>query len=278
MTVMDTIRRREFLHHVDNGEGPTVILIHGISQALTDWYSLMPELVSDGYRAIAVDLLGHGDSPQPSDPEFYTTRAVYGTLESWIEALRIAPPYFLVGHSLGGYMSLNYARRNPENVAAMVLINPLYSLTQLKGLLSIFMPFDNFGVRILRRTPQWLVNSFLSKSDSFTTMLPPKARALYAKNVKRASPYFLLIPKSAKDLTPDLANISPNTMVIYGVHDNIEDPDSFPKLVSWLPNARGRAMTGCGHQPHHNKPDVVNKMILNFFNQNTNGRTDTSRI
>jgi pimeloyl-ACP methyl ester carboxylesterase len=136
----------------------------------------------------------------------------------------------------------------------MVLINPLFSLTQLKGLLNIFMPFDDFGVRILRRTPQWLVNSFLAKSDSFTTMLPPKARAMYAKNVKRASPYFLLIPKSAKDLTPELEYISPKTMVIYGVHDN-------------------RAMTGCGHQPHHNKPDVVNRIILNFLNDNSNGRS-----
>ena len=273
MVVMDTRRRREFLNHVSSGDGPPVILIHGISQSLTDWYSLMPILASDGYRAIAVDLLGHGDSPKPTDPEFYTTRAVYGTLESWIEALRMEPPYFLVGHSLGGYMSLNYARRHPDNVAAMVLINPLFSLSQLKGLLNIFMPYDSLGVRVLRRTPSWLVNSFLAKSDSFTTMLPPKARAMYAKNVKRASPYFLLIPKSAKDLTPELEYISPKTMVIYGVHDNIEDPLSFPRLVSGLPNAIGRAMTGCGHQPHHNKPDVVNRIILNFLNDNSNGRS-----
>ena len=202
MSVMNTTRRREFLNHKSYGEGPPVILIHGISQALTDWYALIPLLVSNGYRAIAVDLFGHGDSPKPDDPDHYTIRTVYGTLEVWMDALRIDPPYYLVGHSLGGYMSLNFAKRYPNKVKAMVLINPLYSLTQLNGLLNLLMPMDHVGVRILKRTPQWLVDTFLDRSDSFTTMLPPKARQLYAKNVKRASPYFLMIPRSAQDLAP----------------------------------------------------------------------------
>ena len=267
MSVLDTQGRRDFLNHKSYGEGPPVILIHGISQALTDWYALMPVLVKNGYRAIAVDLLGHGDSPKPTDPEHYSIRSVYGTLEVWIDALRIDPPYYLVGHSLGGYLSLNYALRYPGRVCAMVLINPLFSISQLNGLLNLLIPLDGLGVGILKRTPQWMVDKFLAKSDSFTTMLPPKARQMYAKNVKRASPYFLLIPRSAPDLTPDLPKITPPTMVIYGVHDNIEDPMSFPKLVSGLPNAVGRAMTGCGHQPHHNKPEVVNRMILNFLDR-----------
>jgi len=261
---MRTTQRQEFLHHIDQGNGPPVILIHGISQAITDWYALIPELNQAGYRTIAVDLFGHGDSPKPSDPGYYTIRTVYGTLEVWLDALRIDPPYYLVGHSLGGYISLNYARRFPDKVRAMVLINPLFSLTQLTGLLNLFLPYGGLGVQILKRTPQWVVNTFLERSNSFTTMLPSKAREMYAKNVKRASPHFLLIPQSAEDLTPDLGNITTRTMVIYGVHDNIEDPLSFPKLVSGLPNAVGRAMTGCGHQPHHNKPEVVNKMILDF--------------
>lgn len=272
MAAIRTTQRREFLNHTVEGSGPPVIMIHGISQAMTDWHALTPVLVSSGYSAIAVDLLGHGDSPQPSDPDFYTMRTIYGTFESWVDALRLDPPYYLVGHSLGGYLTLTYARRYPENVGAMVLINPLYSITQLTGLLNLFMPMDGLGVRILRRTPQWMVDTFLERSDSFTTMLPPEARAMYAKNVKRASPYFLLIPKTADDLKPELEYITPQAMVIYGVHDNIEDPLSFPELVGGLPNAVGRAMTGCGHQPHHNKPEVVNPMILNFFNQHRNGR------
>ena len=265
MAPIDTLRRREFLNYINEGSGPPVILIHGISQALTDWYRLRPELVSAGFNAIAVDLLGHGDSPKPSDPEFYTMRTVYGTFESWVDALRITPPYYLVGHSLGGYLALNFAYRHPELVGAMILINPLFSLEQLSSILNFFMPLNKLGVRVLRSTPQWLVNAFLERSDSFTTRLPADARMMYAQNVKRASPYFLMIPASAEDLTPELGRITPTTLVIYGVLDYIEDPNSFPMLVSKLPNASGHPMEGCGHQPHHNQPEVVQQLVTDFF-------------
>lgn len=270
MAPIDTLRRREFLHYINEGEGPPVILIHGISQAMTDWFRLRPELVSAGYSAIAVDLLGHGDSPKPTDSSFYTMRTIYGTFESWLDALRLDPPYFLVGHSLGGYLSLYYALRHPDLVRAMILINPLFSLTQLSSILNLLMPLNGLGVRVLRSTPQWLVNAFLERSDSFTTRLPPDARMMYAQNVKRASPYFLLIPTSAEDLTPELEHITTTTLVIYGVLDYIEDPESFPRLVSGLPNANGHPMEDCGHQPHHNRPDVVNQLIISFFNEKSN--------
>ena len=165
---INTLQRREFLHHHVEGDGPPVIMIHGISQAMTDWHALTPELVSAGFSAIAVDLLGHGDSPKPEEAEYYTMRTVYGTFESWVEALRLEPPYYMVGHSLGGYLTLNYALRNPEDIGAMVLINPLFSLTQLSGFLNFFMPLNGLGVRLLKSTPQWLVNNFLERSDSFS--------------------------------------------------------------------------------------------------------------
>ena len=86
---IDTVQRREFLHHQVDGEGPPVIMVHGISQAMTDWHALTPELVTAGFSAIAVDLLGHGDSPKPEEAEYYTMRTVYGTFESWVEALTL---------------------------------------------------------------------------------------------------------------------------------------------------------------------------------------------
>ena len=262
---INTLQRREFLHHHVEGDGPPVIMIHGISQAMTDWHALTPELVSAGFSAIAVDLLGHGDSPKPEEAEYYTMRTVYGTFESWVEALRLDPPYYMVGHSLGGYLTLNYALRNPEDIGAMVLINPLFSLKQLSGFLNFFMPLNGLGVRLLKSTPQWLVNSFLERSDSFTTRLPPDARLMYARNVKRASPYFLRIPETAEDLIPQLGHITPKTLVIYGLLDYIENPESFPQLVAALPNADGLPMEGCGHQPHHNNPELVNQTIVDFF-------------
>ena len=262
---MNAVQGRSFLHHVVDGDGPPVILIHGISASQADWWRLMPLLVDAGYQAIAVDMLGHGDSPKPEDPEAYTAKAVYAALEDWIDSLDIDSPFYLVGHSLGGYMSLTYALNHPDRVRAMVLINPLYSLTQLTRVLDLFMPLASVGVGLLKATPQWLVNSFLSYNDSFLTKLDSETRWAYARDIKRASPNFLRIPATAPDLTPSLPSITPVTLVLWGVDDRIEKAESFSQLVSGLHNATGKGIEDCGHHPHQGKPELVSRMLLDFF-------------
>ena len=262
---MNASKGRWPLHYVVDGDGPPVILIHGISASLADWWRLMPLLVSAGYRAIAVDLLGHGDSPKPQDPDAYTAENVYTSLEDWIDSLGLETPFYLVGHSLGGYMSLTYALNHPDRVRAMVLINPLYSLSQLTRVLDLFMPLASVGVGLLKAAPQWLVNSFLSYNDSFLTKLDSETRWAYARDIKRASPNFLRIPASAPDLTPKLPSITPVTLVLWGVDDKIEKAESFTPLVSGLYNATGKGIEDCGHHPHQGKPDLVSRMLLDFF-------------
>ena len=51
----------------------------------------------------------------------YASEVVLAALEDWIDGLELDSPFYLVGHSLGGYMSLTYAHRHPERVRAMVL-------------------------------------------------------------------------------------------------------------------------------------------------------------
>ncbi len=255
------------LNYVVDGDGPPVILIHGISASVADWSRLMPLLVSNGYQAIAVDMLGHGDSDKPRDPKWYSANSVYGALEQWVDSLGLDSPFYLIGHSLGGYMSLTYALNHPDRVRAMVLINPLFSLEQLTGMLDLFMPLAPVGVRLLSATPQWLVNSFLSYNDSFLTKLDAEVRWAYSRDIKRASPHFLRIPASIEDLTPRLPSITPHTLVLWGTDDRIEKADSFPRLVSGLANATGKGILDCGHHPHQAKADLVSRMILEFFQQ-----------
>lgn len=264
---MRAARKSLKLNYVVDGEGPPVILIHGISASVADWSRLMPLLVSNGYQAIAVDLLGHGDSSKPNDAGKYTASSVYSALEQWVDSLDIDPPYYLIGHSLGGYMSLTYALNHPDRVRAMVLINPLFSLEQLTGILDLFMPLAPVGVRLLSAAPQWLVNSFLSYNDSFLTKLDAEVRWAYSRDIKRASPHFLRIPTSIRDLTPQLPSITPHALVLWGTDDRIEKADSFPRLVSGLPHATGKGILDCGHHPHQAEAELVNRMILEFFDQ-----------
>ncbi|MFC2015519.1 NAD(+) synthase [Chloroflexota bacterium] len=263
----DVHENRYAMNYVVDGDGPPVVLVHGMAASLADWSRLMPLLVSSGYQAIAVDLLGHGDSDKPASQDGYTADAVYQALEQCLDRLDIEPPFYLIGHSLGGYMSLMYSLKHPDRVRAMVLINPLFSLNQLTRILDLLMPLSRVGVGLLKATPQWLVNSFLSYNDSFLTKLDSETRWAYSRDIKRASPDFLRIPGSITDLTTHLPSIEPATLVLWGVDDRIEKADSFPRLVSGLPNATGKGITDCGHHPHQGAPALVSRMIFDFFEQ-----------
>lgn len=255
------------LNYIVDGQGPPVVLIHGLAASVADWSRLMPLLVSAGYQAVAIDLLGHGDSPKPDDPDLYSAEVVYDLLEECLDQISVEPPFYLVGHSLGGYMSLTYTLNHPDRVAAMVLINPLYSLKQLTGSLDRLLPLASVGAKLLRAAPQWLVNSLLARNEAFLTRLDAETRWSYSRDIKRASPNFLLIPSTAPDLTPRLPEINPPALVLWGTDDPIESADSFPQLASRLPNATGKGIAGCGHHPHQGQPDLVSRMILDFFRQ-----------
>ncbi|MFC2030652.1 NAD(+) synthase [Chloroflexota bacterium] len=253
------------LHYVIDGEGPPVIMIHGITASSADWWRLMPLLVSAGYQAIAVDMLGHGDSDKPRDGRQYTSQKVYAALEAWIDSLGIETPFYLIGHSLGGYMSLTYAMNHPDRIRAMVLISPFYCLEQITRVLDTLLPLAGVGAGLLRATPQWLVNSFLSYNDSFLTHVDQETRWAYSRDIKRASPHVLRIPKNMPDLTKKLPSIEPATMVLWGEEDRIEKTDSFPRLVSGLANATGKGILKAGHHPHQGQPELVSRMVLDFF-------------
>jgi pimeloyl-ACP methyl ester carboxylesterase len=119
------------INYVCQGDGPPVILVHGIAASLSDWEFLSPELSSAGYCSYALDLLGHGESPKPDHDEHYHFLSLYQHLYDWIEGLQLKAPPVLIGHSLGGFLCLNYALERPMSLQGLVLINPFYSRQQL---------------------------------------------------------------------------------------------------------------------------------------------------
>ena len=95
-------------NYVRQGEGPPVIMIHGVAASLHDWDDLSPELAKEGYASYALDLLGHGDSPR-LDSRAYQMDWLFEHFLNWMNSLHLTQPAILVGHSLGGYIALEYA-------------------------------------------------------------------------------------------------------------------------------------------------------------------------
>lgn len=95
-----------------------VLLIHGIGSSLDTWADAPERLAAEGFRAIAVDLPGHGESSRARGD--YSLGSLASTLRDLLDELGI-PKVHLVGHSLGGGVAMQFQYQFPERVGAMVL-------------------------------------------------------------------------------------------------------------------------------------------------------------
>jgi pimeloyl-ACP methyl ester carboxylesterase len=258
---------REGINFIAQGDGPPVILIHGVAASLYDWTRLIPDLVHAGYRVYALDLPGHGESHKPDDPQQYHVEVFHKHVQEWIASLELAQAPLLVGHSLGGYLSMVYSRQNPGKVAGMLLIDPFYSSRQLSPILRLARRRPALGAKTMRLVPEWLINTILGWDPTSAIDFSPQARQQIANDYKRASPHFVYITREIPDLTPVLPEIDVPTHVIWGEQDLTLRPNTFPPLLKALPNATGQPISHSGHQPHIGKPEVVNRITIEFARQ-----------
>src|SRR5687767_2674019 len=165
---MSNILESNFLrttaNYVHQGVGTPVILIHGLAASLHDWDDLVPELAQNGYAAYAPDLLGHGDSPKLDSPT-YQMDWVFEHFSQWMRSLRLTEPAILIGHSLGGHMALEYARRASAWTRGLVLVNPFYSPSQLPGLIRKTYTSTNLSELLIGRVPEKWVRLFVDISS-----------------------------------------------------------------------------------------------------------------
>jgi pimeloyl-ACP methyl ester carboxylesterase len=256
------------IHSAVQGAGPPVVLIHGLAASLHDWDALTPVIASLGFRAWALDLPGHGGSQKPEGPEFYTAGNLFSLVEDWLCNLRDKPPYILVGHSLGGYLSLRFALRHPDQVRALVLIDPLFSLKHVSSLLRWIerLPgLDILNAFAVQQVPDTAIQLVLGLGPLNQDHLSPEQLLQTAADYKRTSPHLLRLMVNLTDLEPFLGRIQVPCLVIWGDKDLTLEPASFPLLVSQLPNAIGYPVQGSGHQPHLGRPELVIPLVTGFI-------------
>jgi len=102
------------LHYEEEGEGPAVVLLHGLSSSIKgNWVEpgIWSELVGAGRRVIGLDARGHGRSGKPHDPVAYAHDAMVRDVESLFDALSLDDAD-LVGYSMGASTALQFATRD----------------------------------------------------------------------------------------------------------------------------------------------------------------------
>lgn len=107
------------LAYEEQGQGEAVVLLHGFCGSSAYWESIIPELAKD-YRVIAPDLRGHGDSAVSVGT--YSMELFAEDIKQLLDALDISQAT-LLGHSLGGYITLAFAEKYSDRLKAFGLIH-----------------------------------------------------------------------------------------------------------------------------------------------------------
>lgn len=107
------------MHVAEIGEGPAVLFVHGFPELWYSWRHQMLYLSSKGYRAIAPDLRGYGESEIPSETSSYTVFHIVGDLVALLDVLDLEK-VFLVGHDWGAIIAWYFCLFRPDRIKALV--------------------------------------------------------------------------------------------------------------------------------------------------------------
>jgi pimeloyl-ACP methyl ester carboxylesterase len=250
------------VHYEVFGRGKPVILLHGWLGSWGLWQETMAYL-GKSYRTYALDFWGFGESGKKR--ETYAIQDFVSLVNQFMEQLGIshAP---LVGHSMGGTVSLSVAIRYPERVSKVVVVgSPIIGSSlavplKLAGYKPIaFMLFNMMGVF---RLGVRAASPFICRDERFAEMMD---RDLSRTTVES----FLLSIASLRrtDLRPMLDQIKVPALGIYGDRDIIVHPKQWQPMQNGIAHAQIERFPLLGHFPMLEEPRTFAEKLKAFLDQ-----------
>ncbi len=235
------------------GEGPPVLLLHGLGSCAMDLAALMRRLSGGSRRLLALDLPGHGHSDPPAAG--MTPRHLEAMLEAALPQV-LSEPAITMGSSLGGLVSLRLADRFPDLVAGLVLAAPGGAPMTRAELDDLFERFrlDTLGDALR------FVDRFLGRPHPLRLFLAMGSRARFARPeiselISAISPADLLAPE-------ELQRVDAPTLVVWGPEDGLLPAGQVEFFRTHLPtDAQVISPPGYGHVPYLDQlPDFVQRV------------------
>jgi pimeloyl-ACP methyl ester carboxylesterase len=257
------------------GEGPLIVLSHGIGDRRQVFRFLAPELVRAGFRVAAADMRGHGESSM-GDWKSISRTGVAGDLVALIRHL--GGPAVIVGQSLSGGAATIAAATAPDLVSGIVEIGPFTRKVQYSpsGMVRIRRyrrgSLLMMGVMMLRSLDMWMgyLNvAYPEKPADYAAYMA----ALRAKLSEpgRMAEFLKTMKTSPADAGDALPRISCPALVIMGDEDpDWADPRAEAEgIVAEMPAGLGTVamIKGAGHYPHAQCPDEVAALTTSFLRE-----------
>lgn len=278
------VSQRLKLHYVDWGnEGaPPLVLVHGGRDHARSW-DWVARALRRGYRVIAPDLRGHGDSAWAFGGHYTISEYVLDVAQL-IETLDLSP-VILVGHSLGGAVSIHYTAIYPDRVSRLVAIEGLGPPPAILAKLRDSTPWERtaewieqvraISSRMPKRYPTIEAaakrmleeNSFLSPEQAHHLTVHGVARNEDGSFTWKFDNYIrLFYPQrwDAEEIRSLWGRITCPTLLMRGTESWAGDPSEDGRMSAFR-NARLVNVPDAGHWVHHDQLDVFMDHVREFL-------------
>jgi 3-oxoadipate enol-lactonase len=244
------------LNYVESGRGIPLILIHGFPFDHTLWEPVAGSLEAHA-RLIMPDLRGFGQSPAPDG--VYTMRLLAEDIAALMDRLEI-PKAVLVGHSMGGYISLAFAQAYPDRLAGLGLITSMAaadSTEKRQGRLRLAESVKRKGLRAV-------VEANLAKYSP-NAQVRERTRELILKSSRKSCIAALKGMAERADSSDLLPEVKVPCLVLAGSQDAIVSPEIAREMVQMLSRGWLVEVPGGGHMPMLEAPELVVAAIIDLL-------------
>ena len=279
------------INAVIEGDGPLVLLVHGFPEGAWAWRHQLPALASAGYRAVAIDVRGYGDSFVPDGVEAYRMLAHVADCVAIVRGLD-AGTAVIVGDDWGSAIATASAQVRPDLFTGVAMLGVPY--TPRADAPPVFPPdfyvghFQAPGVaeaEIESDVASWLRRFYAALTDgtpgwfAAPMQLPDAPLPAWAEDFDAivagfernglAGPLnrYRNFTRDWEDLAAFEAPRQP-TVFLTGERDSTRLwlGDAIRRQAEWLPAHTGNhVIPDCGHWAHQERPDEVNRLLLGFL-------------
>ncbi|XP_077008977.1 bifunctional epoxide hydrolase 2 isoform X2 [Tamandua tetradactyla] len=293
------------LHFVELGSGPVVCLCHGFPESWFSWRYQIPALAQAGFRVLAVDMKGYGESSAPPEIEEYSMEVLCKEMVTFLDKLGVSQAVF-IGHDWGGMLVWNMALFYPERVRAVASLNtpfmpvdpnvPLMEKIKAMPIFDYQLYFQEPGVAEgeLEKNMSRTFKTFFRASDedfiitpnirekggllvdspekpSLSKMVTEEEIQFYVQQFKRSGfrgplNWYRNVDRNWQWGCKGVGRkILVPALMVTAEKDRVLLPEMSKHMENWIPHLQRGHIKDCGHWTQMERPTELNQILIEWL-------------